>query len=253
MRTSIKMLIHQSKSHSVCKQMVRSLICCIIIYISSAGLAHSKRCHNAGSGFIGHRYEYRGRVNHYNAPITLFDVNLISTNIDFRILQGQINETIIFYSLTFISILFFLLVVLYCSYIRTRKRNRALKETIAKINEDIEKPEWQVRDAHHDFVQRATAIINNEMCNHQFSSKVLAEKMFMSISQLNRRLTAATGHASYHLIAKTRIEAAKEKLANEDKAISQIAAECGFYDTSHFSRTFKQHTKVTPTQFRKSI
>ncbi len=46
-----------------------------------------------------------------------------------------------------------------------------------------------------------------------------------------------------------RIEAAKEGLEKGDPLV-HIAQDCGFYDQSHFTKTFKQYTGLTPLQFR---
>ena len=52
------------------------------------------------------------------------------------------------------------------------------------------------------------------------------------------------------LIAKTRLAAASRLLRETDHSIAEIAHECGFYDHSAFTRTFRAVVGVTPTQFR---
>jgi transcriptional regulator GlxA family with amidase domain len=39
-------------------------------------------------------------------------------------------------------------------------------------------------------------------------------------------------------------------LKNTARSMADIAAECGFYDQSHFTRTFKAAEGVPPLQFR---
>ncbi len=117
--------------------------------------------------------------------------------------------------------------------------------TIIKENTDVNKE-------NNAFLQKVIDIINAEISNKKLNTIFLADKLNISNSQLNRRVTSSTGYSSSGYITQIRIEKAKHKLVNEDKPISQVAAECGFYDTAHFSRTFKQITNVTPTQFKNS-
>jgi len=46
---------------------------------------------------------------------------------------------------------------------------------------------------------------------------------------------------------------AKEMLDRNDVLpINEVAMACGYYDTSHFTRAFKQAMGVTPTQYKKT-
>ena len=47
-----------------------------------------------------------------------------------------------------------------------------------------------------------------------------------------------------------RVRRAAEALTASDQSIAEIALTCGFYDQSHFTRTFKLHTRMTPGQYR---
>lgn len=107
------------------------------------------------------------------------------------------------------------------------------------------------RDINMEFLQKATDIVYHEMHNPDFSSVTLAEKLCLSPSQLNRKLTAVSGFTPSIYILNLRIERAKKKLLTEDKSISQIAEECGFNDIAYFSRIFKRETRATPSQFRR--
>lgn len=108
-----------------------------------------------------------------------------------------------------------------------------------------------VKDVNMEFLQKTTDIIYREMHNPDFSSIALAEKLCISPSQLNRKLNAVSGYTSSLYITNLRVDYAKKKLMSEDKSIADIAAECGFYDAAYFSRIFKKHTNVTPSQYRR--
>ncbi len=47
-----------------------------------------------------------------------------------------------------------------------------------------------------------------------------------------------------------RLDWASRRLSETEDSIAEIAAAAGFYDQSHFSHLFKQHTGFTPAEFR---
>jgi AraC family transcriptional regulator len=51
-------------------------------------------------------------------------------------------------------------------------------------------------------------------------------------------------------VRRLRIECACRKIAQSDAPLIEIAAAAGFYDQSHFSRTFKRLTGLTPAEYR---
>lgn len=51
-------------------------------------------------------------------------------------------------------------------------------------------------------------------------------------------------------VRRLRIECACREMAESDLPLIEIAAAAGFYDQSHFSRTFKRCTGLTPAEFR---
>ena len=51
-------------------------------------------------------------------------------------------------------------------------------------------------------------------------------------------------------VRQLRIEFASRELATTAHSLADIASAAGFADQSHFSRTFKQHTRLLPTEFR---
>jgi AraC family transcriptional regulator len=54
-------------------------------------------------------------------------------------------------------------------------------------------------------------------------------------------------------IRRLRVEFACRELSLTDAPLTQIALAAGFYDQSHFSRTFKKHVGLTPTVYRTSF
>lgn len=51
-------------------------------------------------------------------------------------------------------------------------------------------------------------------------------------------------------VRRLRLDWATRQLSDTDASIAEIALAAGFYDQSHFSHLFKQHTGFTPAEFR---
>jgi len=61
----------------------------------------------------------------------------------------------------------------------------------------------------------------------------------------------APGETINHMIAKKRIRQAKLLLRNTEKSISEIAEAVGISNYNYFSRIFKKHTGISPSEYRK--
>jgi two-component system response regulator YesN len=60
-----------------------------------------------------------------------------------------------------------------------------------------------------------------------------------------------TGLSLSEYIKRLRVDYGKYLLLNTDVNIADCAIEAGFFDQSHFTKTFKQMEKSTPAQFRR--
>jgi AraC-like DNA-binding protein len=83
----------------------------------------------------------------------------------------------------------------------------------------------------------------------------------LSLERLSKDLKISIGYASecfkremgitlMQYSKKIKVERAKTLLLSTSKSILDISILLGFYDQSHFSRTFKAITGVTPTEYR---
>jgi signal transduction histidine kinase/DNA-binding response OmpR family regulator len=130
------------------------------------------------------------------------------------------------------------------------KQRHLLKEkyhrTVVKEEKSEHKDNLDV-----DFLRHVTDIIYREMKNPDFSSTLLAQELAISVSQLNKKLNAATGYPASTYILQVKLTYAKKILASQNKTIGEVATECGVYDVNYFSRVFKKQTGVTPTQYKR--
>ncbi len=105
---------------------------------------------------------------------------------------------------------------------------------------------------HNTLSERAINWLENHYAD-PVSLPELATAVGASISSLGHRLKRETGKSFSALLSEIRISAAKRLLATTDFELSEIAATCGFYDQSHFTRTMKKAISLTPGQFRSML
>lgn len=78
----------------------------------------------------------------------------------------------------------------------------------------------------------------------------VANHVRISPRHFKRRFKQATGHAPVHYLQMVRIEAAKKKLETTLATIEEITQHIGYEDSSTFRRLFKNHTKLSPREYR---
>ncbi|MDH4561608.1 GlxA family transcriptional regulator [Pseudomonas sp. BN411] len=85
----------------------------------------------------------------------------------------------------------------------------------------------------------------------KFRFEDVAREHGMSIRNFMRRFQAATGDKPLHYLQRLRIETAKGLLSATRKSIKTISYEVGYDDASFFARLFRQHTQLSPNQYRR--
>lgn len=78
-----------------------------------------------------------------------------------------------------------------------------------------------------------------------------ANELYMTHGNLTRIMTHASGKSPLKWIHDALLAEAKTLLQKPDISIQQIAEELHFGNQSSFSKFFKKHTGLTPTEFRK--
>jgi signal transduction histidine kinase/DNA-binding response OmpR family regulator/ligand-binding sensor domain-containing protein len=107
--------------------------------------------------------------------------------------------------------------------------------------------------AEHEFVKKVRALVEANFTNYEFSVEQLCKLVFMSHSQLHRKLEALTGCSPNKFIRITRLQKAKTLLTNPAAGIAAIAMDCGYIDPGYFARVFKQEYGVTPQEWRNAV
>jgi transcriptional regulator GlxA family with amidase domain len=87
----------------------------------------------------------------------------------------------------------------------------------------------------------------------KFRFEDVARNHGMSIRNFMRRFQSATGDKPLHYLQRLRIETAKGLLSSTRKSIKTISYEVGYDDASFFARLFRQHTELSPNQYRQQF
>lgn len=102
-----------------------------------------------------------------------------------------------------------------------------------------------------DRISYVLAYIENNF-SHTLTLEALAAKAKMSTRNFSRAFKAMHGQTPMDYILQLRISRAESLLKNSKHSITDIAYECGFLDSSYFSRTFRKRTGVSPHDYRKN-
>ena len=106
-----------------------------------------------------------------------------------------------------------------------------------------------------DFKENLERHYQDLMNNRAFrtlSSKDYADLQNLVPSYFSQVIKTKTGRTPSKWIAEKTISLAKSQLIHNSKNIKEIAFQCGFEETSHFSHFFKKETGESPSNYRKN-
>lgn len=83
------------------------------------------------------------------------------------------------------------------------------------------------------------------------TSADLARRAGLSVSQLQREFQRLLHLTPSDYLLRVRVLMARRLLERTTRAVGGIALDCGFYDQSHFTRTFRVQTGMTPLDYRR--
>ncbi|HTF18548.1 MAG TPA: tetratricopeptide repeat protein [Chryseolinea sp.] len=99
------------------------------------------------------------------------------------------------------------------------------------------------------FLKSIMDIAERRYSDPDFGVEEFNREIGLSRMQLHRKLKALTDQSTGEFIRHFRLDKARQLLVIKNAHISQVAYDCGFNNVSHFSKTFKEHTGMTPSEF----
>ena len=102
-------------------------------------------------------------------------------------------------------------------------------------------------------IQKLSTSINyiNENYTKELNVPELAKMEFLSVSRYIALFKEVTGSSPYQYVISLRLNTACEMLRDSSLSVTQIAEVLGFQNCFFFSKLFKKHLKMSPTQYKK--
>ena len=137
-------------------------------------------------------------------------------------------------------------------------RAQASKSLHIMIIDDAMRPEKPQPGLPLDISTRDPMVIRalllmQQNIDNPLSVTELARRMGNSKRQLERHFRTAIGASPQAAFLQIRLTLAKHLIETTDKSVTTVAVECGFCDSSHLGRMFRQRFNSTPHEIRKKI
>ncbi len=125
------------------------------------------------------------------------------------------------------------------------KVTKVLENFNRTVSGEVGRKSWAHMTKMKDYVQK------------HFTEKVSAAEVAaaagLSISRALHLFRKECGVSLSSFIARRRVDFARYLLSHTDRSIAAIASDCGFFDQSHFSKTFASLEGVPPLRYRTRI
>jgi corrinoid protein of di/trimethylamine methyltransferase len=99
-------------------------------------------------------------------------------------------------------------------------------------------------------VLEAVRIINEEYGDNELTLDSIAQRLYVSKSQLSRIFKNITGIYFFDYLRDVRMKRVCRMLEGSGGTVTDIARECGFYNMAAFYKTFSLATSMTPNEYR---
>ena len=126
---------------------------------------------------------------------------------------------------------------------------------LAHFIADDYRSKYAGKDVHRESLYSiipSTEYMNENFANH-ITLKDLAKRAMLSPASYMRYFKKLFGMTPIDYLIRLRVKHATEMLKNTEKSVAEIAQDCGFFDSSHLLRTFKQEMGITPSEYKNSV
>jgi AraC family transcriptional regulator len=124
--------------------------------------------------------------------------------------------------------------------------SRYLARRYGRAHAGVNVPSWKLAAWR---VRRVTAYVDANLAE-PIKIAELADLVGVSLGYFHRAFQATFGKTPLEFINERRVQRAMQSLQRDDTPVTTIAFRVGFASPSHFSRIFRQHAKLSPSQYR---
>jgi AraC-like DNA-binding protein len=100
------------------------------------------------------------------------------------------------------------------------------------------------------FMQKINTLIKVNIENENFGTDDICKAMFLSRTQLFRKMKSLVNHAPANYIRSIRLQKAREMLETTNFTISEVAYKSGFQSINNFNKVFKRMYGIPPSIYR---
>ena len=140
------------------------------------------------------------------------------------------------------------LLALIASLLAGRER---IKRQLGAVTKTEELGENTLSPRDTAFMDDLYALMEKELTNPELNVNTLAEKLGLSRSKFYYKMKALTGEKPLDFFKKYKLNRAAELLLEGHYNVSEVAYKTGFSSLTVFSRSFKQHFGVAPSEYHK--
>jgi len=101
------------------------------------------------------------------------------------------------------------------------------------------------------FLDNLKEVVDTQIIESDFTTESFAKALGMSRMQLHRKLKALTGLSATEFIRSQRLKLAAQLLKKSDINVSQVGYAVGFNNHSYFTKCFKEHYGISPSDYAK--
>ena len=128
-----------------------------------------------------------------------------------------------------------------------------LAHELLRINNGAIPAKEHIRGGLAGWQEKKVAQYIGEHLPEDISLATLAELAGLSPFHFARAFKQSFGLPPHRYLSSLRVEQAKSLLADPAVSVTQVGFNLGFSETSSFTTTFRKHTGLTPTAYRRSL
>ena len=121
-----------------------------------------------------------------------------------------------------------------------------LWEMVARMRREEASPSAECAE---DYIRRAISIMSSEL-SEGINSESVAKRLHLNRSYFTTLFTEVTGMPPGEHLRLIRMERAASLLLSDDLSLSVIAVSVGYSDAFVFSRAFKKHFGISPSEYK---